>query len=88
MLKRLWEWLWNPEDRLWTRREIQEKVLSLELEWGEVLDKLMAREDRERKRQMKRLRDSQEGDLPPADGGVAATKDDLRVKLSRLRGTR
>lgn len=64
---------------------MQENVLSLQLEWGEVLDKLMAREDRERKRAMKRLRDTQEADLPASDVAVAGSKDDLRQRLRKLR---
>lgn len=64
---------------------MQEQVLSLRLEWDEVLDKLMAREDRERKRRLKALRDTQEAELPLEGGKAAPTKDDLRAKLKRLR---
>lgn len=84
MFKAMWDWLWKAPDRRWTAREMQERVLALELEWSDVLDKLLAREDRERKRVMKALRDRQ-SDPEEVKQGEMATKDDLRAKLKRLR---
>jgi hypothetical protein len=86
MLRALWEWLWKARDRRWSNAEIQERVLTLELEWGEVLDKILAREDRERKRRLKALKDDQAAEAPQGELPLAGTKDDLRQRVRALRG--
>lgn len=65
---------------------MQERVMSLELEWAEVLDKIMAREDRERKRRIKALRDEHGPDNGQLSLPEASGKDDLRKRLGALRG--
>ena len=86
MLRALWEWLWKARERRWTPQETQEQVLALRLEWDEVMEKLMAREDRERKRRMKALRDMQEPQQEVGIPDVASTRDELRARLRAIRG--
>lgn len=65
---------------------MQRRVMNLELEWGDFLDVSLAREDRERKRRLKALKDSQAPEQLPLDGVTAPrSKDDLRQRLRASR---
>lgn len=78
MLKRLWLWLWKGPERSWTVAECQHQVEMLRMEWSDVLDKLAAREDRERKRSKARIAPP-EPELGLVEGEV--TKDQLRARI-------
>lgn len=83
MWKAIVEWFRKAAEHPWTNAELQSEVQRLRMEWTDVLDKLNAREDRERKRLAKALRGSLEPELPLAD--IEGTPLDREAQKAEMR---
>jgi hypothetical protein len=86
MWKAIVDWFRRASERPWTNADLQSEVQQLRMEWTDVLDKLNAREDRERKRLARLLRGSLEPDPMAGSGEPAplsreAQKAQLRSRM-------
>lgn len=66
-------------------RELKNRQDQLELAWTDVLDKLLAREERERKRMQKLVKRATEGEPPPEATGPLPDDRSSRLRSIRAR---